>query len=106
MSVSKHASKPDENNALQQELQSLDAALRALEAATSKRLNKIALAESQLLDADLLNADRQKLAQALDDEKAARILSEKLRLEALEKVDKAFDLVQGSLYAAKNEANQ
>ena len=57
--------------------------------------------KAQELDTTLLNADRQALAEALDAEKASRELGEKLRAEALEKVDGAIELVKSVIYEAE-----
>lgn len=84
----------------------LDKALLGLEAATTRRLARLKTAESDAIDRKLLQQDRQKLADQLDDAMAARQLSEKLRSEALEKVDEAMDFVKSALYEAERGANR
>ena len=91
---------PETQDPVQQNLARLERALNRLEVAAKTRMQTIAAAQSHEVDINLLNADRQALAQLLDEEKAAKEMSDRLRAQALQKVDGAMELIKAVLYEA------
>ena len=91
-------SQNESSDPLQLGLNRLEKALNRLEVAAKSRLQSMAAAQSHEVDVNLLNADRQALAREMDEEKAARELSERLRKEALEQVEIAMEMVKSVLY--------
>lgn len=91
---------PETQDPVQESLVRLERALNRLEVAAKTRMQSLALARSHDVDLDLLNADRQALAQLLDEEKAAKEASDRLRAQALEKVDGAMEMIRAVLYEA------
>lgn len=91
---------------MQAALVRLEKAINRLEVAAGQRLKGLAALKSQEVDMSLFSQDRQALAEALDQEKAGRELSEKLRAQALEKVEGAMELVRSVIYEIDAGANR